>query len=201
MAIGKQTALLQIARTGYDVGFGSKKHFASYDLIEKAPGWLGLVALIGGLWALFVPAFESKHIAATFIVFSFVTFYINQYAHEKDKYKEAGVALIKLYHELGALYASASSMPDTADFQAQFDAANVLRDRAIALGITKQLFASDWYAHFKFFCQTQHAWVDEQLKFRFWRDKVPAGLYAILATAVLVCAISAVAYGLDRFCR
>ncbi len=49
MAIGKQTALLQIARTGYDVGFGSKKHFASYDLIEKAPGWLGL-SLNGKAW-------------------------------------------------------------------------------------------------------------------------------------------------------
>jgi hypothetical protein len=192
MALDKKTALLQIARVGYDVGFGSKKHFASFDLIEKAPGWLGLISLAGGLWALFVPALENKHIAATFILFSFVTFYINQYAHEKDRYRDAGVRLIRIYHELGALYAQASALPDASDFQAHFDRANQLRDEAIQAGLTKQLFASDWYAHFKFFGQTQHDWVDEQLHFRFWRDMVPAGLYGVAASA-LVFALAAFA--------
>jgi hypothetical protein len=184
MTISKQAALLQIARAGYDVGFGSKKHFASYDLIEKVPGWLALVSLAGGLWALFVPALESKHIAATFILFSFVTFYINQYSHDKEKYRDIGVAMVRLYHSLGALYVIASSMPDGGDFQAEFAKANAIRDEAISIGVTKQLFASDWYAHFKFFCQTQNDWVDEQLKFSFWRDKIPAGLYVALFVVV-----------------
>lgn len=185
MSISKSTALLQIARVGYDVGFGSKKHFATYDLIEKAPGWLALVSLAGGIWALFVPAMENKHLAALFILFSFMTFYINQYASAKDAYRDAGVALIKVYHQLAALSALTAAKPDGADCQADFDQANLLRDQAISVSITKQMFASDWYAHLKFFGQTQYDWVDEQLKFSFWKHKVPAGFYACLV-AVLV---------------
>ena len=180
MPVEKTTVQLHIARVGYDVGFGSKKHFATYDLIEKGPGWLALFSLIGGLWALFVPALESKHLAALFIVFSFVTLYISQYAAEKDKYRDAGVALIKIYHQLAALAATTATLTTDSDLQSAFDEANRLRDEAIARGITKQMFASDWYAHFKFFFQTQHDWVDAQLHFGFFKDKIPAGLYAVV---------------------
>ena len=33
----KNTLLKMIAETGYNVGFGAKKHFATYDIVEKAP--------------------------------------------------------------------------------------------------------------------------------------------------------------------
>lgn len=194
MPIDKTTVQLQIARAGYDIGFGSKKHFATYDLIEKTPGWLAFLSLIGGLWALFVPAMESKHLGALFIVFSFVTFYINQYAADKAKYRKVGVALIKIYHQLAALAATLKSQPADGDFQAAFDEANRLRDEAIELGVTKQIFAADWYAHFKFFFQTQHDWVDEQLHFGFFKDKIPAGLYAVILMVLLGCAVAYV-YG------
>ena len=184
----KATALLQIARVGYDVGFGSKKHFATYDLIEKSPGWLAFFSLIGGLWALFVPAMESKHLGALFIVFSFVTFYVNQYMADKDKYQATGKVLVTIYHQLAVLSAKTASLPDGSDFQAAFDESSRLRDEAIGLGITKQIFASDWYAHFKFFFQTQHDWVDAQLHFRLFKDKIPAGLYAIILVALIGCA-------------
>lgn len=186
----KATALLQIARVGYDVGFGSKKHFATYDLIEKSPGWLAFFSLIGGLWALFVPAMESKHLGALFIVFSFVTFYVNQYVPDKDKYQAAGKALVTIYHQLAALSAKTASLPDGSDFQAAFDESSRLRDGAIELGITKQIFASDWYAHFKFFFQTQHDWIDAQLRFRLFKDKIPAGLYAVILAALIGCAVT-----------
>ena len=179
---------MQIARAGYDVGFGSKKHFATYDLIEKAPGWLALISLAGGIWALFVPAMESKHLAALFILFAFITFYINQYTPEKDLYRDRGVALIKIYHQLGALAATTSAKPDAADCQQEFNEANALRDEAISMSLSKQIFASDWYAHLKFFGQTQHDWVDAQLHFKFWKDKVPAGLYAFVIALILALA-------------
>ena len=34
----KKELLQQIARTAYNVGFGAKKHFATYDMVEKLPG-------------------------------------------------------------------------------------------------------------------------------------------------------------------
>jgi hypothetical protein len=48
----------------------------------------------------------------------------------------------------------------------------------------KHIFLSDWYAHYKIFWQAQIDWVDEQLHFRFWRDKVP--LTATVAAVLLL---------------
>lgn len=44
-----------------------------------------------------------------------------------------------------------------------------------------------WYAHYKFFYQMQHDWIDEQLKFSLWKDKLPrsfAFLVVVVALAV-----------------
>ena len=41
-----RAALLKvIATTGYNVGFGAKKHFATFDMVEKLPGWIGLASV------------------------------------------------------------------------------------------------------------------------------------------------------------
>lgn len=41
-----------IARHGYNVGFGAKKNFATYDLICKASGWISFISLAVGVFAL-----------------------------------------------------------------------------------------------------------------------------------------------------
>nr|WP_157902633.1 hypothetical protein [Escherichia coli] len=38
-----------IARHGYNVGFGAKKNFATYDLICKASGWISFISLAVGV--------------------------------------------------------------------------------------------------------------------------------------------------------
>ena len=42
--MNKAELLKCIAETGYNVGFGAKKHFATYDLLEKMPGWIGFIS-------------------------------------------------------------------------------------------------------------------------------------------------------------
>jgi len=62
-----QDALLKlIAETGFNVGYAAKKHLATFDMVEKLPGWIGLASLAVGIYALFVPALEEKHVAAAF---------------------------------------------------------------------------------------------------------------------------------------
>ena len=40
-----------IADTGYNVGFGAKKHFATYDLVEKSPGWISFLSIAFGIYS------------------------------------------------------------------------------------------------------------------------------------------------------
>ena len=55
-----------------------------------------------------------------------------------------------------------------------------------------QIIFSNWYAHFKLFCEKDVSWMDEQLHFGLWRDKIPETakvfIYlAILAVVVYYC--------------
>lgn len=74
--MNKQELLKYIAIAGYDVGFGAKKHFATFDIIEKGPGWLGFVSLVGGIYGLFVPFWSLTHVSAVFVIFGVVSLYI-----------------------------------------------------------------------------------------------------------------------------
>jgi len=34
----KDLFLKEVAESGYNIGYAAKKHFATYDIVEKAPG-------------------------------------------------------------------------------------------------------------------------------------------------------------------
>lgn len=53
-----------------------------------------------------------------------------------------------------------------------------------AVGVSNQIVGSDWYAHYKFFAQMQHDWIDEQKRFT-WRDKVPLSFRAWIILLII----------------
>ena len=183
--MNKQELLKYIAVTGYDVGFGAKKHFASYDIIEKGPGWLGFVSLVGAIYSLFVPFWATAHIAAVFVVFGVVSLYIGFYGSEKARYEATGKALTKGFHGLHALYREVKSMPDTANFDQMQKHVQDLHNDMLTQSLSKQVFLSDWYAHYKFFWIAQVDWIDEVRPFSFWRDKIPLTAY-LAVVAILI---------------
>ena len=63
--------------------------------------------------------------------------------------------------------------------------------------IPKQILFSDWFAHYKFFWQHQIGWIDEQLNFKFFRDKVPL----TLSMSILVLTIAVLSYAVLRYVR
>jgi hypothetical protein len=42
----QQVALRMIAEKAYDVGYSAKLHFSTHDIVEQAPGWIGMISLI-----------------------------------------------------------------------------------------------------------------------------------------------------------
>lgn len=187
--MNKKELLHYIAIAGYDVGFGAKKHFATFDIIEKGPGWLGFASLVGGIYGLFVPFWSLTHVSAVFVVFGVISLYIGMYGAEKQRYEDSGKKLTQGFHDLHALYRHVKSMPDSADVSAQMQEAQKIRTDVVACCLSKQIFLSDWYAHYKFFWQAQIDWIDEARPFSFFRDKIPLSTYLagllLSATGVL----------------
>ncbi|WP_261844248.1 SLATT domain-containing protein [Aliamphritea ceti] len=185
----KESLLKLIAESGYNVAFGAKKHFASYDMIEKLPELIGLVSIFAGVLALVYPEFAQVKVSVVVILMGVVGLYISQHNSEKAKYEEAGRALTGIHDQLKALFYRAKNN-QSASFTTEEAELKSLLEEFNEASISKQLILSDWYAHYKFFWQHQIDWIERQRieegrKFRFWRDKVPLS-FSIVCTVLIV---------------
>lgn len=176
----KAGLLRTIAETGYNVGFGAKKTFATFDIVEKGPGWIGFISLAVGVYALYVDALATKFPSATLVVAGIAALYISFY--KSGDYEKAGNEQIKLFNRLRDLYREVDGNADIAASQVKLAQ---IEGEFYAVTISKQIFLSDWYAHYKFFAQTQTGWMNEQLSFNVWKDMIPLSAKIIVVVSVL----------------
>lgn len=177
--------LRSIAETGYNVGFGAKKNFATHDIVQKAPGLIGFVSLAVGVFALIYEPLNSKWIAATLVVLGIASLYVTHYDHNKVAYGEEGERLTSLFYRLRDLYRDVQATAEGDDVSAYRARLEALQTEVFSSNQSKQILFSDWYAHYKFFWQHQIEWIDEQKQFTFWRDKVPLSLSFTVAVVVI----------------
>lgn len=183
--MNKDIFLKSIAEHGYNIYFGAKKHFATYDIVEKVPGWIAFITLCIGIWQIYAPTFAfNKEISLLIIFLSIAALLINQYTTKKDAYRDNGNKLIEIHNDLKSLYDQIQSSNTPTVTQTHQDTLQELLNRYYAISIPKQIFLSDWYAHYKFFCQSQYEWIHEQKKFT-WKDKVPFSARLLLYFLIL----------------
>lgn len=177
--MNKDDLLKQLAEAGYNIGYGAKKHFATYDIVEKTPNLINFLLLAIGILALFIDALSTKLISAIMIIFGISGLYISFYNDKQGEYNATGKYLTKLFEEVKSLYYKAKS----SEYVMQGDEQDILKKilaRYHNRAISKQILFSDWYAHYKFFWQHQIEWIEEQKRFSFWRDKMPLPFIFIL---------------------
>src|SRR5258706_4190085 len=109
----KQDLLKDIADTAYNVGFGAKKHFATYDMTTKMPGLIAFISTGFGVFGLVFDILTTKALSATFIVLGIMGICITLYDHKKEKYADAGTKLTNLFNRLKALYFNVKATPKT----------------------------------------------------------------------------------------
>lgn len=177
----KDALLLTLAEKGYDVSFGVKKTFATYDIVSKGPGWIGFISSAVGVFALIYDPLSAKFPSAILVIAGIASLYLSFYRTEE--YEKAANKLLSQYNRLKSLYRSVQSGQDPVAAKAEFD---VIDAEYYATTIGKQVFLSGWYAHYKLFAETQIDWMDEQLHFT-WKDKWPVS--ARIAVVVIGLAI------------
>lgn len=180
----KDDLLKAIAETGYNVGFGAKKHFATYDLVEKVPGWISFLSMIFGIYSLAFDGLSTKFLSATFAVLGVVGLYVSFYNNEKADYEKRAVKLTQIFNQLKTLYFNTKSEQGQ-DLSTYISEHQRLETEYYSNCLTKQILFSDWFAHYKFFWQHQIEWIDEQKKFNFLRDKVPLSFSVALIFAIV----------------
>lgn len=180
----KDDLLKAIAETGYNVGFGAKKHFATYDLVEKVPGWISFLSMVFGIYALVFDGLSTKFLSATFVVLGVVGLYVSFYNNEKETYEKRAVKLTQIFNQLKTLYLK-TKIEQSQDLSIYISEHQRLETEYYSNCVTKQILFSDWYAHYKFFWQHQIEWIDEQKKFNFLRDKVPLSFSVVFIFTII----------------
>lgn len=187
----KKDLLKLIAETGYNVGFGAKKHFSTFDIVAKVPGVIGFVSTAVGIFGLVMECLSTKTLSAAFIVLGVMGLYISYRDHKKQAYDEVGKELTKRYDRLKEMYFEVKAREEQ-DFAAYQEELRRIKKECDDLCISEQILFSDWYAHYKFFWQHQIGWIDEQIKFRFLRDKIPLSL--ILSIVAVLIAVTVILF-------
>ncbi|WP_085693097.1 MULTISPECIES: SLATT domain-containing protein [unclassified Pseudomonas] len=173
--MNRDALLKSIAELGYNVGIGCKKHWATLDIVDKVPGFIGFVSMAVGVFALVIDELSAKVPSAIMLVFGICALYISYYDHKKGDYEAAAQKLTELLDELRDFYREVQGLA-TPPTSVQIDKLQDLRKTYYKVCLSKQILFSDWYAHYKFFWQHQISWMDEQLRFKLIRDKLPLSL-------------------------
>jgi len=189
----KPDLLKHIAQTGYNVGYGAKKHFATYDIASKAPGSISFLTFGVGLYFLLIDFTAKKYFSAACIILGMLGLRISMWDHKKEYYSQVGRKLTGLFNRVKALYYQVKSAED-ADLSRLEGELSALQDEYNETCLSGQMLFSDWYAHYKFFWQQQIDWMDEQLHFSLLRDKVPLSFSAVLALVMASGAVMLIVY-------
>lgn len=184
----KEDLLKQIAESGYNIGFGAKKSFATFDIVDKIPGILNFCVLAIGILALVIDELNIKIVSASLIIFGVIGIYISKYDDKKDEYAILGSEIKKLFNELKSLYHSVKAKSDDTNFDEDISKMKEIEDKFYLITIPKQILFSDWYAHYKFFWQwaTHIKWLESELKLTFWENKIPLSFLVFIGVVLLI---------------
>lgn len=188
----KDDLLKNIARTGYNVGFGAKNHFATYDIVNKVPGFINFFSLAFGIYALVFDQLSTKTLSAAFLVLGIVGLYISSYDSTKDSYEKTGIVLTRLYNDLSRLYCTVKAAQES-EIRQHIAELQTIENQYYENCISKQIMFADWYSHYKFFWQHQTEWLDEQKHFSLLRDKIPLS-FSVTVVAVVAALIGWLVY-------
>lgn len=171
--MNKSAVLRLIRDTAYSTGYGAKLNLATFDIAEKVPGLLAFIQLVVGVYALVYEELTVPKIGAVLVVIGICALYLNGYQADKPRYEKAGKDMTDRFNSLKALYLEAKSLPGDHDFTDIVARHKTIQDEANTITISKHVLCSDWYAHYKFFWQQETNWLEEELKFKLFRDKLP----------------------------
>ncbi|WP_313638109.1 SLATT domain-containing protein [Paenibacillus sp.] len=181
----KDRLLYALAENGYNIVFGARKHFATYDIIEKIPGMFAFFGLIIGVWQIYYPGFKyNMEVSLALIFLSIIALYIDPYKSSKEDYKDRGDKLIQLHNQLRELYYSVKSKSANDSFIQEVTEMNQILTQYNTGNIANQILFSDWYAHYKLFAKSQYDWIDEQKHFKF-RDKFPLSFRFFIVIVII----------------
>ena len=106
--------------------------------------------------------------------------------YNSKRYEEVGKELTGLFNEVRELYFQVKDS-DKDDYAIELREMKRIENQFIEKSISKQIFGSDWFAHYKFFFQMQIDWIKEGKSLTFWKDYIPKSFVVFIIIFFLFC--------------
>lgn len=188
--MNKNDLLRTIAEKAYDVGYGAKRNFATYDIITKYPEYVSIFSFVLGFLGLVWECFTTIYMSVSLLIISFLSFVVSKFDGNPSRYNDEGVRETELFNQLKTLYMEVKGLEENDDTIEYSNTLGRIEHDFYESTISNQIWFSNWYAHYKFFCEMNIAWIDKELHFKWWKDKVPGTLKAL----IVFCFVSLVIY-------
>jgi hypothetical protein len=176
----KEQLLNSIAQSGYNIGFGAKKHFITYDIYRVMPKLTSFTVLAIGVLQL-TSIFKRwctgdlpDVIGALLVIIGLLAFTVDITGKNSDRFNEAGKILIGKFNRLRNMYNETLSLDDK-DIekinQLSHELEQIEQDARLA-AISEQAIGTHILTNTLFFGSMQVSWIEKELKLDF-RDKFP----------------------------
>lgn len=181
----KTNLLLKIAQKGYVIAFGANLNFATYDIVKKWPNIIAFLSIIVGILGLICQTFSSMPVSVALLILGIASVYIERFTPNIENYCKRGIDNTKQWNMLKDLYYEVKGMNENADFNDIETRYKTIEHEFNTTSQPNQILFSNWFAHFKLFCEKDVSWMDEQLHFKVWKDKIPKSAHIFIYTIIL----------------
>tara|TARA_Y100001973_G_C5187924_1_gene329046 strand:+ start:1560 stop:2255 length:696 start_codon:yes stop_codon:yes gene_type:complete len=191
--LNEQKIKTQIAREYYNVIYGAKLHFASFDLCEKLPTFISVISLTFGVLGLAFSEFNSQSLGAILLIIGIIGISLKPRELQKDEYKATGDKLNQVGKRLENLYCEIEEKDKDSVAKARAELSQLQKEHH-DIGTMAPVLLSSWYAHYKLFSEHNSDWMCRELELGFF-DKVPLSL-----RITIICLILLTVLFLNPFC-
>lgn len=185
----------RIASVAYNVIFGAKLHFATYDIVGKVPTLFGIATTSFGIYTFAFPNKFTQFVSFVFIVLGLCVWHLNSYTKDRDRYAERGSKLTGMFNNLRALTEKLATAKADEIYQIEAKL-NQLDEEFQSLALHQHVtIISNLFAHYKLFFEShsQSDWLVSELNLTFFRDKIPGTLKLLLLLLLLMAVYCVVA--------
>lgn len=176
----------RVAEVAYNVIFGAKRHFSSYDIAEKFPVFFGLITAIAGIYFLAYKSNYSDAVSFILIAIGLGVSYLSFYSTEdKKNFVKVGRDLTEKYNRLRSIHEKIDGA-NSNELIALEQELNLINKEFHETSIYKQVFGSDIYAHYKLFGESQPKWLEDELSLTFCKDKIPFSIKFFIFILILI---------------
>ncbi len=180
--------LKQIAEKGYTISYAANLNFATYDFVRNYTATVSFVSIVVGVLGLMSSYFSAQWISVTLLLLGIASCYISNFTKDIEGYGDRGKKHTQQWNQLKNLYLKVKTKTND-DFENEMKEYEKIEEEFNNESQPKQLFLiADWVAHYKLFLTKDVSWMDEQLHFRWFRDKTPQSL-KMCVLLLLICVV------------